>query len=141
MCMIIFLRNIPYETTKQEIANFIGRAFNDFYLLDKPSAIIELEDVSILSIKDVNSNALEKHGLVNVFPNEAGKSLIEKLDGTTYKGKYLTIREYINRSIDNDPRNNPQAGTIADFTERRVSDRRRHPVMNSWQNNPILVCA
>ena len=141
MCMIIFLRNIPYETTKQEIANFIGRAFNGFCLLDKPSAKIELEDVSILSIKDVNSNALEKHGLVNVFPNETGKRVIEKLDGTIYKGKYLTIREYINRSIDNDPRNNPQAGTIADFTERRVSDRRRHPVMNSWQNNPILVCA
>ncbi|MDD5265877.1 MAG: RNA-binding protein [Methylococcales bacterium] len=139
--MIIFLRNIPYETTKQEIAGFIGRAFNDFSLLDKPSPKIELEDISILSIKDVNSNALEKHALVNVFPNEAGKNLIEKLDGTAFKGECLTIREYINRSMDNDRRNNPLADTTTGFTERRVSDRRRHPVMNSWQNNPILVCA
>ncbi len=138
--MIIFLRNIPSETQKYEIASFINRPYNDRYL-DKPSAYISLEDIKFLSILDVNSNTLEKHALVNVFPNEAGKSIIKRLDGTTFKGKCIEIREYVNRTMNNDPRNELSADAIINYNERRVSDRRRQPLVNSWQNDPILVHA
>jgi hypothetical protein len=136
--MIIFIGNIPSETKKYEIASFIGEVFNDCFLA-KPSTHIALDDIKIISILDVHSNTLENHSLVKVSPNEAGKRLIKKLDGMFFKGKHITSHEYVSRSVHNDPRNQPQADTTNAFTERRVSDRRREPLMNSWQNDPILV--
>jgi hypothetical protein len=135
--MIIFLRNIPPETKKYEIASFINRVFNDCFL-DKPSTKISLEDIEILSIQDVDSNTLEQHGLVRVFPKEVGRRIIKQLDGTIFKQKHITAREYINRSAQNDPRN-AYPNTEINFKERRISDRRRSPLMNSWQKDPILV--
>jgi hypothetical protein len=136
--MIIFLGNIPSETKKYEIANFIEGIFNDCFL-DKPSTNISLEDIKIFSILDVHSNTLEHHCLVMVSPNEVGKRLVKKLEGMFFKGKHITSHEYVYRSMNNDPRNQLFADTANAFTERRVSDRRREPVMNSWQRDPILV--
>ena len=135
--MIIFLRNIPPETKKYEIASFIDKVFNKCFL-DRPSAEISIEDIVILSILDVDSNALEKHGLVRVFPKEVGKRVIKKLDGTIFKRKRVTAHEYVNRLALNDLRNRYPCATIA-LKERRTSDRRREPLMNSWQKDPILV--
>jgi hypothetical protein len=135
--MIIFLRDIPSETKKYEIASFIDRVFNDCFL-DKSNAKISVEDIEILSIQDIDSNVLEKHGLVRVFPKEVGKRVIKRLDGTIFKQKRITVREYVNRSAANDPRNN-NPGTAIDFQDRRIADRRRKPLMNSWQKDPILV--
>jgi hypothetical protein len=137
-CMIIFLKNIPSETQKYEIADFIGRVMNACFLYN-PNTKISLKDIEILSIRDVDSNALEKHGLVNVPLNEVGKKLIERLDGATFKGECIAVREYVNRSAHNDPRNGHSTDTTIDFKERRASDRRREPLINSWQKNPILV--
>jgi len=135
--MIIFIRNIPPETKKYEIAGFIDRVFNKCFL-DRPSTIIKIEYIEILSIQNVDSNTLEKHGLVRIFPKEVGKRAIKRLDGTIFKGNHVTVREYVNRSAHNDPRNK-LPGTTIDLKERRASDRRREPLMNSWQKDPILV--
>lgn len=136
--MIIFLRNIPPETKKYEIASFINRAFNECLLDDRSIGAISIADVEFLSILNVNSNTLEKHGLVRIFPKEVGKRIIKKLEGTVFKQKPITVREYFNRSAQNDPRNTNTATEI-DLKERRTSDRRRIPLTHSWQNNPILV--
>ena len=135
--MIIFLRNIPPETKKYEIASFIDRVFKKCFP-DMPSTAILLEDIEILSIQDVDSNTLEKHGLVRVSPTEVAIRVIKMLDGTVFKGTHVTVREYINRSAQNDPRN-AYPNTEINFKERRISDRRRSPLMNSWQKDPILV--
>jgi hypothetical protein len=137
--MIIFLRCIPPETKKYEIANFINRVFSKCFLYRQSGDILH-EDIEILSIQDIDSNTLEKHGLVSIFPKEVGNRVIKKLDGTIFKGKRITVREYFNRSADNDPRNKNPNATIG-FKEQRASDRRRKPLMNSWQKNPILVHA
>lgn len=136
--MIIFLRNIPFETKKYEIVRFIQRVFYDCFL-DKPSTNISLDDIEILSILDVNSYTLETHGLARIFPNEVGKRVIKRLDGKFFKGKCLEIREYVNRSLDNDPRNKSPSGATTNIKERRTSDRRRERLINSWQNDPVLV--
>jgi len=135
--MIIFLSNIPIDTKKFEIASFINKVFNDCFL-DKSSTNVSIGDIETLSIQDVDSNSLEKHGLVRVFPNEVGKRLIKRLDGTIFKQKPITVREFVNRSTQNDPRNTDPSSVI-EFKERRTSDRRRSPLMNSWQKDPILV--
>lgn len=135
--MIIFLRNIPTDTKKYEIADFISPVLNDCFL-DKSTSTISIEDVEILSILDVNSNNIEKHGLVRVFPNEVANRLIKRLDGALFKHKRIAVREYVNRSASKDPRNEENKDTT-NYTNRRIADRRRKPLMNSWQKNPILV--
>ena len=136
--MIIFLRNIPPETKKYEIASFIGKVLNHCFL-GIPSTKITIEDIEFLSIQDVDSNTLEKHGLVRVSPKEVAKRVIKKLDGTIFKGDYVTVREYINRSAHNDPRNELLPDTTMDFKERRASDRRR--VIKSTMFQPCELLA
>jgi hypothetical protein len=136
--MIIFLRNIPLKTKKYEIASFIGKVF-DHCFLGRPSATLSIEDIEILLIQDVDSNTLEKHGLVRISPKEVAKRVIKKLNGTIFKGTHITVREYINRSAHNDPRNELLPDTTINFKERRASDRRRDPLMSSWQKAPLLV--
>ena len=121
--MIIFLRNIPPETKKYEIASIIDRVFNGCFV-DEPSAKISLEDIEILSIEDVDSNTFETHGLVKIFPKEIGKSVLKRLEGMIFKEKRITVHEYVIRTASNDPRNKHQV-TIIDFKEQRASDRRR----------------
>ena len=115
--MIIFLRNIPPETKKYEIASFINRVSNSHF-------IIAIMNIEILSIQDSNSKTLETHGLIRILPKEKGKRAIKMIDGKIFKGNRITVREYVIRSEHNDPRKKHQITTI-DFKEQRCSDRRR----------------
>ncbi|MGJ0483890.1 MAG: hypothetical protein ACR65R_05065 [Methylomicrobium sp.] len=138
--MIIFLRNIPINTKKYEIATFIEPIFNDCFL-GRATAKISIQDIEILSIQDIDSDTLEKHALVRVFPTEVAKRVLKRIDGAFFKNTPVSAREYINRSSSNDPRNSIISQSIALLHDRRVSDRRRKPLMNSWQKDPILVHA
>jgi hypothetical protein len=135
--MIIFLRNIPINTKKYEIAAFIEPVFFDCFL-GKSTAKVSIQDIEVLSLKDVNSETLEKHALVNIFPAEVASRVIKRIDGALFKNTPISAREYVNRSTRNDPRNSSVNKSI-DILERRVADRRRTPLMNSWQKDPILV--
>jgi hypothetical protein len=126
--MIIFLRNIPSDTKKYEIANFVNSALNNTLLYGHPVTVtnITTEDIDIidiLSVENVDSNVIESHGLVRIFPDNVGEIAIKKLDGATFKGKPITIRKYIIRSERNDPRSKHPADIK--FKEQRTSDRRR----------------
>jgi RNA recognition motif-containing protein len=124
--MIIFLRNIPSETKKYEIASFINRVSKNHF-------IIAILDIEILSIQDSNSKTLETHGLIRILPKEEGKRAIKMIDGGIFKGNRITVHEYVIRSEHNDPRNKRQITTI-DFIERRCSDRRRSVNKNIYVN-------
>jgi hypothetical protein len=135
--MIIFLNNIPINTKKYEIAAFIEPVFNGCFL-DKSTDKISIQDIEILSIHDIESDTSEKHALIKVSPREVGQRMIKHIDGALFKNRPISAREYVNRSSLNDPRNS-SANQIIGFRERRISDRRRKPLMNSWQKDPILV--
>ncbi|WP_374090524.1 hypothetical protein [Methylomicrobium lacus] len=135
--MIIFLRNIPVNTKKYEIAAFIEPVFNDCFLVGA-RAKISVQDIEILSIKDMDSNELERHALVRVYPDEVARRLIKHIDGAVFKNTLISAREYVSRSYLNDARNSVPI-TAAEIRDRRVVDRRRKPLMNSWQKDPILV--
>lgn len=138
--MIIFLRNIPINTKKYEIAAFIEPVFTNCFL-GRATTKISIQDIEFLSIQDIDSDTLEKHALVRVFPTEVAKRVLKRIDGAFFKDKPISAREYINRSSSNDPRNSVISQSIALLHDRRVSDRRRKPLMNSWQKDPILVHA
>ncbi|MDD5460206.1 MAG: hypothetical protein PHG00_01010 [Methylococcales bacterium] len=135
--MIIFLRNIPFEAKKFEIAIFINRVLDECFL-DRPNTKVSVGDIETLSIQDIDANKIEKHGLVRVFPNEVGKRVVKKLNGTTFKQTPVSAHEYVSRSVQNDPRNNDCRAQM-EFQDRRIADRRRSPLMHSWQKDLILV--
>jgi len=135
--MIIFFRNIPINTKKYEIAAFIEPAFNGSFLV-RSRTKISVQDIEILSIQDIDSNEQERHALVQVYPDEVARRLIKHIDGAVFKNTPVSAREYVNRSSLNDSRNSGPS-TAAEILNRRVVDRRRKPLMNSWQKDPILV--
>ena len=135
--MIIFLRNIPVNTKKYEIATFIEPIFNDCFL-GRSTTRVNVHDIEILSIQDVDSELIEKHALVRIFPEEVGKRVLKRIDGKLFKNKPVLAREYVNRSSKNDKRGSVH-NKIVPIEDRRLFDRRRKPLMNSWQRDPIMV--
>lgn len=133
--MIIFLRHIPADAQKHEIASFIEPLLSDCPSGQTPRA--NLQNIEFLSLLDIHSNELEQHALVTVTPHHVAQYVLERIDGATFKGAPLSAREYVTRSLANDPRN----GATAEAIERRVSERRRKPLLNAWQQNPVLVCS
>ena len=120
--MIIFIRNVPVDTQKEDIAGFINSS----------GVPISIEDVVIFSAQNVDSSAPEQHGLVWVSPTEAGARVIKRLNGSLFKGQSTTVREYIKRSADNDPRKNNPDSAI-NFKDQRIADRRRKSSITPWQ--------
>ena len=120
--MIIFIRNIPSETIKADIASFINSS----------GVQIVIEDIVIFSIQDAATCIFDHHGLVWVSPEKAGARIIKRLNGALLKETSVTVREYVIRSADNDPRKNHPDRDIS-FKERRISDRRRTSLIIPWQ--------
>jgi hypothetical protein len=88
--MLIFLRSIPPETKKYEIASFINRVINNSSLYGQVANILT-EEIEILLIQYANLNTFEKHGLVRLSSEEVGKTVIKWLDGTIFNGKQLQL--------------------------------------------------
>ncbi|MGJ0486127.1 MAG: hypothetical protein ACR65R_16570 [Methylomicrobium sp.] len=135
--MIIFLKDIPINAKKSEILAFIEPVFNDCFL-GKPTSQLSIQDIEFLSIQDVTLNKLEKHALIKVSPREVARRMTKRMNGALFKNKPIMAREYVNRSSMNDRRLSA-TNVSTEFLDRRVADRRRVPLMNSWQKDPILV--
>jgi len=135
--MLIFLRNIPPETKKYEIASFINRVINYCFLSDHVANILT-EEIEILLIQYANSDTSETHGLFRISPVGVGKPLIKRLDGKIFKGKHIAASEYFIRFGCNDPRNK-HPGTLIYFNEQRVSDRRRGIKSTMFQSCKLLA--
>ena len=135
--MLIFLRNIPPETKKHEIASFINRVINNCSLYGQVANILT-EEIEILLIQYANLDTSETHGLVRISPEEVGKIVIKRINGTIFKGKHIAVSEYLIRYACNDPRNKDPVIMI-DFKERRTSDRRRVIKSTMFQPCELLV--
>lgn len=118
--MIIFLRKIPADTKLSDIEDFVTPALKGGWFR-KSGRIIRIE---ILTLHDTRLNTWEFHGLVTVEPDEAGFRAIKRLKGRRLKDRLVIVRQYFQRSWQNDPRQNDNPVNI-DFAEKRKADRRR----------------
>ena len=101
--MIIFLRNIPATTRINEISEFIEPVVKrSLFKLFRESGFID--NIKILALKDNNLNLIEYHGLVTIYPHSVGERVIKLLNRQIFKGKHITVREYVKRSWHNDRR-------------------------------------
>ncbi len=119
--MIIFIRKIPANTKLSEVIAFVEPALKRG--LFRKGGIIK--GAKILALRDKRLNAMEFHGLVTVEPDKVALRAIKQLKGQRFKGKFVVVRQYFQRSWHNDPRQNRAGAQGFDMIERRLSDRRR----------------
>ena len=122
--MIIFIKSIPPETKNEEISAFIHSS----------GIQILIEDVVIFSMPDVDASPLERFGLIWAYPRIAAIRVIQRLNGSLFKGQCVELREYMIRSVNNDPRKNNPNPAI-NVNEQRKADRRLKPLIMPWQIN------
>lgn len=117
--MIIFIRNIGIEAAHIDILDFIESGMTASELEDSDF----VGDVEIMQLKDPMTNKFEFHGLISVEPNRLGAKVIDTLNNTVLLKQLVTLREYVQRDKENDPR--LKYRPTAAVSERRLSDRRR----------------
>jgi len=117
--MIVFLRNIPADTSRRDIVDFVSPALQGGLFRARG----EIQSVSVLLIKDKAVNLMEYHAIVNIKPDAVALRAIKKLHGGVFKGKRIVVREYVVRSWKNDRRIVP--GTVEPPLERRSTPTRR----------------
>jgi hypothetical protein len=111
--MIIILKNIPAKTKKQDIKNFITPAVNGSWLSKRG----EIQNISMLSRKNICTHDIQYHSLVDIVPDSVAKRVIKKLNRKFIVGKCIAVCEYKLRNWHNDPR-------IIRNTNKRLNNRR-----------------
>ena len=124
LSMIIIINNLPLETTSEDLNYFIKHA----------GIPISIEESVIFSRPDIDSSPLERIALLWISPNSEGTRIIKRLNGRLFKGQNLVVREYIIRSVTNEPRKN-EPDTTTNFKEQRIAERRRNSLIIPWQIN------
>lgn len=120
--MIVFIKNIPSDTVRSQIVDFVKPAVKRG-LFRKSGAIT---DVTFLKLRDKRINLMEYHALVSIEPETAALRAIKKLHGQTLNGKRMTVRQYHKRSWHNDKRTPGKQSEMQHTPERRKpADRRR----------------
>lgn len=118
--MIVFLRNIPNDTTRKEVANFLMSALKGGFF----RATGKIISIDFLAIQDNETQLTEYHCLVSILPDSAARRVIKKLHGQPLRNRRIAVREYVMRSWQNDRRSAARhAGQTPD--DRRIGPSRR----------------
>ena len=129
--MNILFKNIPIGITGYELAEFIESEFN-VDNVESNKLAVTVCCIEMLERQDHFCHPLEQYGIVRISPPDLARKVIRQLDGCSFNRLKITVREYLNRSVVNDPRNNlidmPEV-----ILEKRVKDRRKHSLIYSRQ--------
>ncbi len=88
--MIIFLRNIPNDTLRSDIAKFIFPAIKGGLFREKG----EIKFIKLLAMRGMFVKTVEHHALVAIEPDKVALRVIKKLHSTHLKGKRIIVRQY-----------------------------------------------
>ena len=122
--MKIFIRKIPKETKPDDLVRFFA-PFIKKSLLHPFRSKGEIIKYQVVAQIDQENNTVGYHGLVTIEPDEVAKSILKRMHRIPFKGKKVIIREFIDRSWQNDRRSHkPQ--NIAPINQRRRVERRQH---------------
>lgn len=130
--MIIFLRHIPENATKEDILLFLKPSIKGG-LFQKSGQVFNIE---ILILRDKETSETEFHALVTINPEKTAQRVIKQLNRKSLLGKRINLREYIDRTWHNDHRFN-NLNTSVDVKERRIKDRRRGSKLEVINNYSI----
>ncbi len=92
--MIIILVNLPENTDKKDIEEFIRPAIKNGHM----------GSIAIMVQKHPKTHEIKYHGLVRLTPDPVAQRAIEILKKEQINGKYVDVHEYRARYWHNDPR-------------------------------------
>jgi hypothetical protein len=122
--MIIIIKNLPLETTIEELTHFIKNT----------GFSISIEESVIFSGLDIDTSPLERIALLWLTPKKVAIRVINKLNNSLFKGQSINVREYITRSTDKQPKATHLYNAI-NLKDQSVLDRRRKPLIIPWKIN------
>ncbi|MET0027457.1 MAG: hypothetical protein ABW101_07440 [Candidatus Thiodiazotropha sp.] len=121
--MWIFFKHLPRGVTTQEIVTITckgaHKSWLPLHILSKP----KIKRSKIIRIKDLESETLEYHAIVQVDSSELADTIVENLEGRTVNGLFLKPHRYFRRFPNRDRRSRHDSDSPV--TERRLTERRR----------------
>jgi hypothetical protein len=120
--MIVFFKNIPGDTLRGELTEFIKPALKGGFF----SAKGEIKKIEFLKLRVADINLVEFHALVHIEPDAVALRVIKKLHGQRFRDKRITVRQYYTRSWQNDRRADSKAVSAAIKEKRNTPTRRRN---------------
>jgi hypothetical protein len=122
--MKIFLRGLPDELHPRNLETFVQTVITPpWYLPLRTRAAIK--SCVVLKVKDLDRNAVEFHGLLEIRPVKVALMAIEQLNGTKLKGYRIEARKWQVRTNQNDRRDRYKRFKSDESDERRGYERRR----------------
>ena len=90
--MKLLIPRISDATTRKDMRDFVNRVLEKWFRLPFSSQprIISCNIISTTSSMGV----VQRHGLINVLPDDAALRIIRKLNGEYLKGKRVGVRQY-----------------------------------------------
>ena len=90
--MKLLIPRITDATTRKDMRDFVNRVLEKWFRLPFSSQprIVGCKIISITSSMGV----VQRHGLINVSPDDAALRIIRKLNGEYLKGKRVGVTQY-----------------------------------------------
>jgi len=93
--MNIIIPRITGKTNRKDLRGFVNRVLDSWFRLPF-SAHPQIVRCRIISVTD-RTGVTQRHGIINVTPDDAALRIIRKLNGEYLKGKRVGVKQY-NRS-------------------------------------------
>lgn len=118
--MIIILKKLPKHTLSRDLDEHVAPELKRGFPF-KSGHIVKVE---ILSLRNKSTDEHEFHGLVHAEPENLCRRAIQMLKSKRFKNNLLIVKEFFERDMSNDRRND-QGIVPAEIMEKRIGDRRR----------------
>ena len=90
--MIIHIPRITDSTKRKDLRDFANRVLEKMFRLPF-SAQPRIVSSRILSVSD-STGVIQRHGLIDVTPDDAARRVIRKLNGAYLKEKRVGVKRY-----------------------------------------------
>lgn len=122
--MKIFIRDISPRTERGALYSFVNKAMRGPWYKGFASTG-EIDSCEIIRIKDMETGAIEYHGVVEISPGKIGWEVISLLNGTSFMGRTVQVRKWFDRTGDVDRRVPLATSAQRGYERRKRKDRRR----------------
>ena len=135
--MIVFVRRIPADLTRRELEALVAEIITPRFAWLPFGVKGEIVKCEIIRIREKDTGAMERHGLVTIRPDEAALKVIKRLNHTRINGKLVEVREYKVRAYQRDRRRTEEGPQTEEQQEdRRQRDRRRRNLEIQTEKGP-----
>ncbi|MCU7932763.1 MAG: hypothetical protein KZQ90_18350 [Candidatus Thiodiazotropha sp. (ex Codakia rugifera)] len=122
--MWIFYRHLPRGVSTKEIQKVTAKGSRPGWALLPLTKKAAIKRSKIVRIKDLDTDMVEYHAIVQVDSPMIADTIIENLNGKTVNGLFLKPHRYYRRFPNRDRRISQESPNGSD--ERRTEDRRRN---------------